>query len=146
MARAVGSSSCDLEQCVVDREYFKETRILGVGSHLLRRYQDTIRRFNMHRWRENRRMALMDLGLVVLGYGGAFVLAALLLARGSISIGGFAVVVYAVSKFMLMTRAVTEMFGESYRASATAAHFIEFLERDEGRPMENGAVVSPRSA
>ena len=39
---------------------------------------------------------------------------------------------------MLMTRAVTEMFGESYRASATAAHFIEFLARDEGRPMENG--------
>ena len=131
-----------LEQCMVDREYFKETRILGVGSHLLQRYRDTIRRFNTHRWREDRRMARIDLGLnvlVVLGYGGAFVLAALLLARGSISVGGFAVVVYAVSKFMLMTKAVTEMFGESYRASATAAHFIEFLERDEGRPMENGA-------
>ena len=130
-----------LEQCVVDREYFKETRILGVGSHLLQRYRDTIRRFNMHRWREDRRMARLDLGLnvlVVLGYGGAFMLAALLLARGSISVGGFAVVVYAVSKFMLMTSAVTEMFGESYRDSATAAHFIEFLERDEGRPMENG--------
>lgn len=130
-----------LEQCVVDREYFKETRILGVGSHLLQRYRDTIRRFNMHRWREDRRMARLDLGLnvlVVLGYGGAFTLAALLLPRGSISVGGFAVVVYAVSKFMLMTSAVTEMFGESYRDSATAAHFIEFLERDEGRPMENG--------
>ena len=131
-----------LEQCVVDREYFKETRILGAGSRLLQRYRNTIRRFNMHRWREDRRMARTDLllsVLVVLGYGGAFVLAALLLARGSISVGGFAVVIYAVSKFMLMTRAVTEMFGESYRASATAAHFIEFLERDEGRPMENGA-------
>ena len=131
-----------LEQCVVDPDYFKETRILGVGSHLLQRYRDMIHRFNLHRWREDRRMAVMDLGLnllVMLGYGGAFVLATLLLAQGHISVGGFAVVVYAVSKFMLMTRAVTEMFGESYRASATAAHLIEFLKRDEGRPTENGA-------
>jgi len=131
-----------LEQCVVNREYFKETRILGAGSRLLQRYRDTIRRFNVHRWREDRRVAWLDLGLnmlVVLGYGGAFVLAAFLLAEGSISVGGFAVVIYAVSKFMLMTEAVTEMFGESYRASTSAAHFIEFLERDEGRPMENGA-------
>ena len=134
-----------LEQCVVDREYFKETRILGAGSRLLQRYRSTIGRFNMQRWREDRRMARTDLllsVLVVLGYGGAFVLAALLLARGSISVGGFAVVIYAVSKFMLMTSAVTEMFGESYRASATAAHFIEFLARDEGRPMENGGGES----
>ncbi|MDE0022854.1 MAG: ABC transporter ATP-binding protein [Spirochaetaceae bacterium] len=70
-------------------------------------------------------------------------LAAFLLASGSIGVGGFAVVIYAVSKFMLMTEAVTEMFGESYRASATAAHFFEFLERDEGRPMMNGEGSEP---
>ena len=135
-----------LEQCVVDREYFKETRVLGAGAHFLQRYRDTIRRFNTQRWHEDRRIARIDLGLnvlVALGYGGAFVLAALLLASGSIGVGGFAVVIYAVSKFMLMTEAVTEMFGESYRASATAAHFTEFLERDEGRPMMNGEGSEP---
>ena len=31
-----------LEQCVVDREYFKETRVLGAGSRLLQRYRNTI--------------------------------------------------------------------------------------------------------
>ena len=35
---------------------------------------------------------------------------------------------------MMMTRAVMDMLGESYRASATASHLFEFLERDEGRP------------
>ena len=135
-----------LEQCVVDREYYKETRILGVGSHLLQRYRDTIRRFNLHRWREDRRIAGIDLGLnvvVLLGYGGSFLLAAFLLAAGSISVGGFAVVIYALSRFMLMTRAVMDMFGESYRASATASHLIEFLQRDEGRPMDNGGGGEP---
>ncbi|MDE0022853.1 MAG: hypothetical protein OXP69_00410 [Spirochaetaceae bacterium] len=34
-----------LEQCVVDREYFKETRVLGAGAHLLQRYRGAIRRF-----------------------------------------------------------------------------------------------------
>ena len=35
---------------------------------------------------------------------------------------------------MMMTRAVMDMLGQSYRASATASHLFEFLERDEGRP------------
>ena len=58
-----------------------------------------------------------------MGYGGSFLLAALLLAEGSIDIGGFAVVIYAMSRLLMMTRAVASMLGTSYRASATASHF-----------------------
>ena len=126
-----------LERCLVDREYFKETRILGAGAHLLKRYRAAIGRFNAVRWREDVRLGVIDLGLnvlVVLGYGGSFLLAALLLAGGSIGVGGFAVVIYAVSRLMLMTRAVMSMLGTSYRASATASHLLEFLRLDEGRP------------
>ena len=81
-------------------------------------------RFNVERWREDLRIGIIDLGLsvlVLLGYAGSFVLAAFLLANGSIGVGGFAVVIYAVSRLMLMTRAVMDMFGQSYRASATAS-------------------------
>ncbi len=126
-----------LERCLTDREYFKETRVLGAGSRLAERYRRTLRRFSMERWREDLRIGSIDLGLsvlVLLGYGGCFVLAAFLLANGSIGVGGFAVVIYAVSRLMLMTRVVMDMFGQSYRASATASHLFEFLERDEGRP------------
>ena len=128
-----------LERCLTDREYFKETRILGAGSRLAERYRRTLRRFNVERWREDLRIGIIDLGLsvlVLLGYAGSFVLAAFLLADGSIGVGGFAVVIYAVSCLMLMTRAVMDMFGQSYRASATASHLFEFLERDEGRPLD----------
>ena len=130
-----------LEHCMVDREYFKETRVLGAGAHLLRRYHSAIRRYNVRQWRVERRLAVVDLGLSVLvlfGYAGSFLMAALLLTNGSIGVGGFAVVIYAVSRFMLMTQAVVEMFGESYGESATASHLIEFLEHDEGRPVGNG--------
>ncbi len=126
-----------LERCLTDREYFKETRILGAGSHLAQRYRSTLSRFNVERWREDLRIGGIDLALsvlVLLGYGGSFVLAAFLLANGSIGVGGFAVVIYAVSRLMMMTRAVMDMFGQSYRASATASHLFEFLERHEGRP------------
>ena len=132
-----------LERCLVDREYFKETRVLGAGSHLLERYHNTIGRFNALRWREDLRLGGIDLALnvlVLLGYGGSFLLAALLLAGGSISVGGFAVVIYAVSRLLLMTRAVMSMLGTSYRASATASHLIEFLRLDEGRPMGDGVA------
>ena len=128
-----------LERCLTDREYFKETRILGAASRLAERYRRTLRRFNVERWREDLRIGIIDLGLsvlVLLGYAGSFVLAAFLLADGSIGVGGFAVVIYAVSRLMLMTRAVMDMFGQSYRASATASHLFEFLERDEGRPLD----------
>ena len=134
-----------LERCLVDREYFKETRILGAGAHLLKRYRAAIGRFNVARWREDVRLGVIDLGLnvlVVLGYGGSFLLAALLLAGGSIGVGGFAVVIYAVSRLMLMTRAVMSMLGTSYRASATASHLLEFLRLDEGRPPGASAGVS----
>ena len=104
---------------------------------LLQRYRATIARFNAQRWREDLRLGGIDLMLnilVLLGYGGSFLLAALLLAEGSIDVGGFAVVIYAMSRLLMMTRAVTSMLGTSYRASATASHLIEFLQLDEGRP------------
>lgn len=126
-----------LERCLADREYFKETRVLGAGARLLQRYRGVMGRFSVKRWREDRRLGALDLGLtvlVLLGYGGAFLLAAWLLADGSIGVGGFAVVIYAVSQLLLMTEAVMNMFGSSYDASARAAHLIEFLRLDEGRP------------
>ena len=125
-----------LERCLVDREYFKETRVLGAGARLLQRYRGTMGRFNAKRWREDRRLGAIELGLtvlVLLGYGGSFLLAAWLLAEGSIGVGGFAVVIYAVSRMLLMTEAVMVMFGSSYDASARAAHLFEFLRLDEGR-------------
>ena len=134
-----------LERCLVDREYFKETRILGAGAYLLKRYRAAIGRFNAARWREDVRLGAIDLGLnvlVLLGYGGSFLLAALLLAGGSITVGGFAVVIYAVSRLMLMTRAVMSMFGTSYRSSVTASHLLEFLRLDEGRPPGDRTVVA----
>ena len=74
-----------LERCLLDREYFKETRVLGAGAELLRRYRATIARFNAQRWREDLRLGGIDLALnilVLLGYGGSFLLAALLLSDG----------------------------------------------------------------
>ena len=127
-----------LERCLTDREYFKETRVLGAGARLLRRYDEVLRRFNTERWHEDLRVGLIDLGLgvlMLLGYGGSFVLAALLLANGSIGVGGFVVVLYAMSRFMLMTEAIMEGFGASYRHSVQASHLVEFLDRDEGRPV-----------
>ena len=134
-----------LERCLVDREYFKETRILGAGAYLLKRYRAAIGRFNAVRWREDVRLGAIDLGLnvlVLIGYGGSFLLAALLLAGGSSSVGGFAVVIYAVSRLMRMTQAVMGMLGSSYRASATASHLLEFLRLDEGRPPGARAVAA----
>ena len=89
-----------LERCLVDREYFKKTRVLGAGAHLLRRYRVAIGRYGAARWREDVRLGVIDLGLnvfVLLGYGGSFLLAALLLAGESITVGGFAVVIYAIA-------------------------------------------------
>ena len=128
-----------LERCLVDREYFKETRVLGAGARLLQRYRAALARFSAERWREDLRVGGIDLGLnvvVLLGYGGSFLLAAWLLADGSIGVGGFAVVIYAVSRLLLTTEAVMNMLGASSGASATASHLIEFLRLDEGRRQE----------
>ncbi len=131
-----------LERCMVDREYFKETRTLGILEHLLQRYRSGIQLFNAKHWREALRLGGIDLGLsvlVLLGYGGSFVLVALLLAGGSIGVGEFAAVVYALTRLMLGSQSVMDLIGRSYRDSARAAHLIEFLLRGEGRPVGRGA-------
>ena len=119
-----------LERCLTDREYFKETMVLGAGARLLRRYEEVLRRFGAERWREDLRVGMIDLGLgvlMLLGYGGSFVLAALLLANGSIGVGGFVVVLYAMSRFMLMTEAVMEGFGVSYPNGAGKTTLAKLL-------------------
>ena len=40
---------------------------------------------------------------------------------------------------MLMTEAIMEGFGGSYRQSVQASHLVEFLDRDEGRPVGDRA-------
>lgn len=138
-----------LESCLVDREYFKETRILGAGAEFLQRYRSVIRWFNVQRWREDLHIAKIDLALSVLvlcGYGGSFLLAALLLSNGTIGVGGFAVVVYAASSLMLTTGSFMDMIGNSYRQSATAAHLFEFLSLGEGRPPEHPAAAPEHPA
>ena len=131
-----------LERCMVDREYFKETRTLGILEHLLQQYRSGIQLFNAKHWREALRLGGIDLGLnvlVLLGYGGSFVLAALLLTGGSIGVGEFAAVVYALTRLTLRSQSFTDMIGRCYRDSARAAHLIEFLLRGEGRPVGRGA-------
>lgn len=138
-----------LESCLVDREYFKETRILGAGAAFPQRYRSVIDRFNVRRWREDTHIAKIDLALNVLvlcGYGGSYLLAALLVSSGAIGVGGFAVAVYAASRLMLTTGSVMDMVGDSYRRSATAAHLFEFLSLGEGRPPEDRAAAPEHAA
>ena len=138
-----------LERCLADREYFKETRVLGAGARLLQRYRAVLARFSAERWREDLRVGGIDLALnvlVLLGYGGSFLLAAWLLADGSIGVGGFAVVIYAVSRLLLVTEAVMNMLGASAGASATASHLIEFLRLDEGRRQRRQGAGGARPA
>ena len=132
-----------LERCLTDREYFKETRTLGIAAHLLQRYGSAIRLFNARHWREALHLGGIDLGLnllVLLGYGGSFLLAAVLLAGGSIGIGGFGTVVYALTRLTLSSQSIMDMVGRSLRDSARAAHLIEFLQRGEGRPADRGTA------
>ncbi len=133
-----------LERCLVDREYFKETRTLGIASHLLHRYGSAIRLFNAKHWREALQLGGVDLGLnllVLIGYGGSFVLAAVLLVGGSIGVGAFAAVVYALTRLTLLSQTVMDLIGRSFRDSARAAHLIEFLLRGEGRPADRATTA-----
>ena len=120
---------------------------MGIAWQLLQRYGSAIRLFNAKHWREALQLGGIDLGLnllVLIGYGGSFVLAALQLAGGSIGVSAFGTVVYALTRLTLTSQSVMDMIGRSLRDSARAAHLIEFLLRDEGRPVrpEAGDDVS----
>lgn len=124
-----------LEKCICDREYFKETRILGAFGYFRELYQSTLVLLGMKVWRAERKAGLLELAMKMLtlaGYFGVLYLLFTAMLDGEITVGAFAAVFASIGlMFTIMEEVISRHIGGMTRNLGTVRNFIRFLDLPE---------------
>lgn len=123
------------EKCIIDREYFKETRLLGAFGYFKDLYLSSIRLLNKKIWVAERRSGLMELamkGITLLGYMGVLYLLVDALIKGDISVGAFAAVFASIGKmFSAMEEIICRHIGAITQDLGNVKNLVRFLDMPE---------------
>lgn len=123
------------EKCIVDREYFKETRLLGAFGYFKDLYIESLRLLNKEIWRAEKKAELMELGMkmiTLLGYMGVLYLLFKSLMNGDISVGAFSAVFGSIAfMFSVMEEVICRRFGQITSNLGTIKNLIRFLDMPE---------------
>ncbi|WP_142415056.1 ABC transporter ATP-binding protein [Hathewaya massiliensis] len=123
------------ERCIVDREYYKETRILGVFSYFKDLYLSSLNLLNQKIWHAEKKSGLMELSmkmLTVVGHIGVLYLLVHSLIKGEISVGAFGAVFASIgTMFSIMEEIICRHIGDLTRDLGTITNFVRFLEIPE---------------
>lgn len=123
------------EQCLVGRECYKETRLLGSAEYFKKRYLKSLKHLNKISFRAAVKSDLAELSMNLLaaaGYLGILYLLFDSLMKRDISIGAFAAVFTSIgSLFAIMEDAVCTIFGNISRDWGTIQNYLNFLRMQE---------------
>jgi len=123
------------EKCIVDKEYYKETRVLGAFRYFHDLYLSSIRALNKKIWKAERRAGFMEMSMkaiTLLGYMGVLYLLIGALINGDISAGAFGAVFASLGRmFNLMEEIICGHIGRLSRSLGTIKNLIRFLEIPE---------------
>ncbi len=127
---------CDFyEKAIINREYFKETRILGAFQFFIARFVKSVNKLSKAEWEANRKTNLIELAmrwLTVAGYGGILYMLVKALLAGEISVGAFAAVFNSIGMmFIIMEEVITHHIGRITADLGKAHNFIRFMELPE---------------
>ena len=120
---------------LTSREYFKDTRLLGLFSIFKRKYIETVKLLNKKIWQTRSKTVHMQLIMSVLsifGFLGIVVMLFFSLMSGNISIGAFAAVFVALNLFFkAMERLLRDNIGTLFDRSGVIANYVKFMHLPE---------------
>jgi ATP-binding cassette subfamily B protein len=123
------------ERCIVDREYYKETRVLGAFEYFKNLYIASLRLLNKEIWRAEKKAGLIELWMkmiTLLGYMGVLYLLVTSLLSGDISVGAFGAVFSSiVFMFSVMEEIICRRMGTITSNLGTIKNLIRFLDMPE---------------
>lgn len=124
------------EKCLVDKEYWKETRLLGAGSYFKDLYMGAVRSLNRLSFRaQQQKEALNTLisFVTVLAYGSIIGLLIYYVMGGIISIGAFAAVLASLREFYgFMDEVISERFAWAAENAAVVENYLDYIQ-DSGQ-------------
>lgn len=123
------------EKCICDREYFKETRLLGAFTFFKKLYLQSLKSMGEKVWETESKIGLRELSvrlITLIGYVFVLFLLFKTLLKGKIEIGSFAAVFASIGlMFSIMEEVVCLRFGQIASTTGSAKNFIRFLELPE---------------
>jgi len=123
------------QKTMCDREYFKETRILGAYKFFHKLFSETLSNLSRKTWEAERKTALLQLMLSTISFAGMAVASYLLFAAtmaGEITIGSFAAVFAAIGNiFHIMHEVVNYHIGNMNKDIGKVKNFIRMLDMPE---------------
>lgn len=128
---------------ICDREYFKETRILGAYHFFYKRFENTLKVLTGKVWKAERKVALYQLMLDFTTFAGMAASAYMLFTAtmsGEITAGMFAAVFAALTQiFAIMQEVIKQHMGNMNRDIGKVVNFIRLFDMPE-RSGEEGEV------
>jgi ATP-binding cassette subfamily B protein len=123
------------ENCMVGREYFKETRILGACPYFMRLFKDTLVQMNSLKWKADVKASLIELSMKMVSLAGYFGILWMLfdaLMKQEISVGAFAAVFASVDgMFNLMDEIICGRLGYYAENFGKIQNYLRFLDLPE---------------
>ncbi len=123
------------KKAICDREYFKETRILGAFHFFYNLYENTLKVLTGKVWKAERKVALLQLMLDFTTFAGMAASAYMLFTAtmsGEITAGMFAAVFAALTQiFAIMQEVVKQHMGNMNRDIGKVVNFIRLLDMPE---------------
>lgn len=123
------------EECMVSRDYFKETRLLGAFGYFKRLYLEALDALQIIKFKAAFKTGMIDLGLSVItiaGYGSVMFLLFRCLLRGDISVGAFAAVFASVDDlYDMIDSMIRYAIGNMATQYGSINNYLNFLEMEE---------------
>jgi len=123
------------QRTINDREYFKETRLLGAFKFFHTLFADTLKLLTRKTWRAERKTALLQLSLSLLTFTGMAAATYMLFTAtmaGEITIGAFAAVFGALGMIFYIMQEIIDMhLGNINKEIGKIANYIRVMDLPE---------------
>lgn len=123
------------DAAITDKEYFKETRLLGAYPFFFRRLKSTLTSLAKADWQAAKKTSLLELCINILSAAGYMAIVIMLikaLLMGEISIGAFVAVFTAMGMmYENLEYVVNDHFGAMMRDMGKAQNYFRFMEMPE---------------
>jgi len=123
------------QKTICDREYFKETRLLGVFKFFHNLFSETMDVLTRKTWRAERKTALLQLLLSLTTFGGMAIAAYMLFTAtmsGEITVGAFAAVFAALGAIFYIMQEIVDMhIGRMNKEVGKIINFVNVLDLSE---------------
>lgn len=122
------------EKCLIDKQYFKETRLLGISKYFLGIYKENLKKLNALNFNIQLKKSFIDLflnSITVIGYTCIIFMLFIFVIKKEISIGSFVAVLTSISTlYRFMNKLVLERLSWALENIGSIENFLDFINED----------------